>query len=227
MTIHAGVNFVVAPFPGVDRPAYLRFQSALSDVGFNISNTSYNNDREFTLGRQSPSPMEIKVAMVGPQIGQLLILAQQPLRSLEMVSAEADDIAEAFNQTWSFPQRQILSCDATMRDLYETSAEHAFVELWEKRLHQTSDDLLVFGRGVLGGGLRFVMPPPPNDLSAPLIEVKIESFLADTSKLYLESQFTWRQPLAPGVPFDPSLRLIQVDNFIQKEVADFLKEGKS
>ncbi len=224
-TIHAGVNFVLAPFPGLDRMTCLKFQEALAEGGVTVS-TTVQGEREFTASRQTPSPFEIKIGMVGPHIGQLLILAAQPISSLEMLCEEAEDVAQAFGKTWFVPQRQILSCDTTIRDLYETSSEHAFIELWEKRLRQTPESLQVFGRGVLGGGLRFVMAPRDNDPMEPMVETKLESYLSDTRKLFLEAQFTWRQPLPPGTALDPSSRLIRVDNFIQKEVVQFIQEGQ-
>jgi hypothetical protein len=224
-TIHAGVNFVLAPFPGLDRTSCLKIQETLSDLGVNLSNVVYG-EREFVAARQRPAPLEIKIGIVGPQIGQLLILATQSISSLDIFYAEADDIVKAFDETWPFPQRQIVSCDATIRDLYETSSEHSFAELWEKRLHQTPHSLQIFGRGVLGGGLRFVMAPKDNNPVEPLIEVKIESYLSDTRKLFLESQFTWQQPLPVGTPLDPSTRLEQVNEFIQKEVVKFIQEGQ-
>jgi hypothetical protein len=156
-------------------------------------------------------------------VGQLLIVAPHPKRPVDSVAREAEDIARAFSDTWAFSQRQVLSCDATIRDLYETSSEHAFIELWEKRLHQSPESIKAFGRPILGGGLRLVMPPVPQNQSEPMIEVKIESYLKDTSKLFLEAQFTWRQPEPPGVPLNPTARLERVDNYIQKEVVGFME----
>ena len=224
LTIHAGINFVLSSLPGLDRNRCRKFEEELEGVSINISSAAYS-EREFVVARQTPTPLEIKIIVIGPQIGQLLIIAPQPGRSLEVLQAEADDIAKAFSNVWPAPSRQILACDATIRDLYETNSQHAFKELWENRLRQTSDELKSLGRPVLGGGLRFVMPPQP-DLSQPAIEIKIESFLSDVTKLFLETQFAWQQPSLPGIALDPTDRLTTVDNYIQKEVVNFVLENK-
>jgi hypothetical protein len=223
LTIHAGVNFVLSPFAGIDRPSCWKFQENLENMGINISNIVFG-DREFVVARQTPAPLEVKVIVAGPQIGQLLIISPQPGRALEVLTEEIEDVARAFSAVWFLPHTQILTCDSTVRDLYDTDSEQTFQQLWEKRLHQASDGLRVFGRPVLGGGLRFVMPPTQEGPD-PIIEVKIESFLSDTRKLFLETQFVWRQSTLPGYLLDPANRLMQVDNYIQKEVVSFITEG--
>jgi len=55
-----------------------------------------------------------------------------------------------------------------------------------------------------------------------MIEVKIESFLNDIRKIFLETQFTWNRPQPPGSPLDPGKRLEALDDFIQNEVVRFV-----
>lgn len=224
-TIHAGVNFVVTPMPILDRASCLRFQELLDVSGIAVSNVVYG-EREFAAIRQTPAPLEIRIGVAGPQIGQLLIVAPQPGRPIESVADEAEEIARDFNIIWPGPQRQVLSCDATIRDLYETSSDHALIEIWERRLRQSPERLKALGRPVLGGGLRLVMPPMPEDETAPQIEVKIESYLPNTRKIFLETQFTWPRPAQPGTPLDPRARLEQVDGYIGKNVVEFVMEGQ-
>jgi hypothetical protein len=223
-TIYAGTNFIVAPMqPALDRQSCLRFQELLDGAGISVANVRYS-DRELIVVRETPFPLEIKVGIVGPQIGQIIIVTPILIgRSLDGFGAEAEDIVNVFSQAWNFPQRQILSCDATLRDLYDTTSEHAFKELWEQRLHQSQEGLNLLGRPVLGGGLRFVMPPTENE---PLIEVKIESFLRNSRKLFLEAQFTWPSPQPPGNALDPENRLCLVDNYMQNELVRFIMEGQ-
>ncbi len=225
LTIHAGANFILVPMPPViDKQSRLRFQELLEDVNIPITHASYG-EKEISLKRENPYPLEIRVILVGPQIGQLLIVAPElGGRSIGGVGKEAEDVVRAFTETWAFPQRQILSCDATIRDLYDTTRDHAFQELWEGRLKQSPEAFQIFGRPVLGGGLRFVMP---NVEDGSQIEVKIESWLRDTSKLFIETQFAWPNPQKPGNPIDPEIRLNQVDNYIQNEVVKFVMEGQS
>ncbi|MGQ9625280.1 MAG: hypothetical protein ACUVV0_00030 [Anaerolineae bacterium] len=224
VTIHMGVNFLVSPMPTIDKQSNLTFQQSLVMHGIDFTKVEFK-EREIVVVREAPTRLNIKVAAVGPAIGQLLIVAPQPGSYLELFIKEAEAIVKAFDSTWPAKSRQIISSDATIRDLYETSAEHAFKELWETRLRQSPDSLAVLGRPVLGGGLRFVMPPRPDESEPVQIEVKIESFLRDTKKIYVETQFTWPHPMPPGVPLDPSSRLKQVDNYIESKVISFMMTG--
>ena len=224
-TIHMGINFIVSSMPVLNEPSKLRFQEFLHRYGIDFTQVKYG-DSEIFVGREAPMRLDIKVAaMSPPSLGQLLILAPQPGCDLVLFTKEAEAIVKAFDSTWPAGKRQVISCDATLRDLFETTSEHAFKELWEERLGQSSDVLAVLGRPVLGGGLRFVMPPQPNELEPVQIEVKIESFLRNTRKIYVETQFKWPQPKAPGEPLDPTSRLKQVDEYIETELLSFMTGG--
>src|SRR3972149_4808292 len=224
--IHIGVNFVISPPPLIDlRSSYLDFQKNLITNGIEFSNAMCQ-ERTIQVVRNGPSPLQITVAALTPQIGQLVIVAPHPERPVSYFTKEASAIVEAFNQTWPAQPKQIISCDATVRDLYETTSEHAFKELWESRLGQSLDSLGAFGRPILGGGLRFVMPSLPNEPEPAQIEVKIESFLEDVKKIFIETQFTWPQPATPNAPLDPERRLNQVNEYIEREVMRFVMQEK-
>lgn len=222
-TIHAGVNFVVAPFPGVDRATFIRFQEQLAELSINISNAVYG-EKEFVVVRQGQPPLEIKIATVGPQIGQLLIVAPGGVRSLESFAMEAQDVAEIFRRIWPQPN-QIIASDVTIRDLYDTPTQHSFAELWEQRLHQSPEELRVFNRSILGGGIRFVLAQAGDNPPDPVIETKIESFLNDSRKLFLEVQIAWRRPMTLD-DFDPTSKVESADNFIRNEVVRFIAEER-
>jgi len=224
-TIHAGVNFIVAPFqPTLDRESCLRFQASLEENDIPISHVDYE-ERTLVISRETPAPLQIKIGIVGPQIGQLLIIAPSlGGRSLGVFGVEAEDISKVFTETYFTQQFQVLSCDVTLRDLYETDSDHAFKELWENRLHQSQDGLKSLKRTVLGGGLRFVMP---HDEENPLIEVKIESYLQNTRKLFLEAQFSWPVPEMPVNSLDPERRITIVDDYMRGELANFVQEGQT
>jgi hypothetical protein len=66
------------------------------------------------------------------------------------------------------------------------------------------------------------MDPPAQDINQAQIEVRIESFLRDTSKIYVETQFMW--PFSPphGSSFEARERLDQVNNFATHEVRNFI-----
>jgi hypothetical protein len=93
--------------------------------------------------------------------------------------------------------------------------------LWEERLEQSAKALAIFDRPVRGGGLRFVLDPKPEDLHSSQLEVKIESYLKDSTKIYVEVQSRW-QSSKPQSEFDVKNRLDEVQNFLGDKVHNFL-----
>lgn len=222
--IHMGVNFVVSPVPLINRERSLTFQQVLADQGIDFQKVDLK-DGGLSIIREVPTFLDIRVAALGPPVGQLVIVAPQPGRPLSLFAKEAEAIVAAFDLAWPQKGRQVVSCDATLRDLFQASGEHAFQELWEMRLGQPTESLEALGRPVLGGGLRFVMPAPPDDPEQVQIEVKIESFLRDTKKFFVETQFSWPVPRLPGAPLDPQSRLERVDQYVENEVISFIMGG--
>jgi hypothetical protein len=222
--LHMGINYVVSPPLEISKRRHLAFLNALVEVGIDF-NSANDSDQEIRVERKTP-PLQIRVvAAVGAPVGQLLILAPHPNRSWESFGKETEAIVEAFSRTWK-SQRQVLSCDSTIRYLYESSGDHAFKELWETKLRQSRNALSVFGRPVWGGGLRFVMRPVPNEEDPAQIEVKIESYLRDEKKVFVEVEFKWSQPKPPGVALDPMDRLKTVYEYIENQVTTFINEGR-
>jgi len=184
----------------------------------------HQQEHRIEVVRDVPLPLQVVVsASTSQPIGQLLLVATHPERTLRYFIQETEQVVEAFEATWPASHRQIIKRDVTLRDLYETTSGHAFQELWETRLGQPTDSLAAFGGPVLGGGLRFVIPVQPSRPAQ--IEVKIESYLADTSKVFVETQFTWPQPTPPGVSFDPRDRLLEVEDYIKNQVLAFILGG--
>ena len=227
-SIHRGINFVITPPPIVNPAYHIEFQRALVAHSVEYSRCmrlEQPQELRIEVVRDAPTPLQIIViAMKGQPLGQLIVAAPQPARSLETFVQEVEFVAAAFDDIWPAPQRQIIKRDVTLRDLYETTSEHAFQELWEGNLGQTSESLKALGGPVQGGGLRFVMPPHPDRRAQ--VEVKIESYLADSSKIFVETQFAWPEPTAPGISFDPRERLEEVDRYASNEVQRFLMGGE-
>jgi hypothetical protein len=229
-TIYMGINFVISPMPIINAQTNLKFQQSLVERGIEFTNVAFK-EREIVIVREAPIRLEVKVAAINPPvigppvIGQLLLIAPQPGSDVQLFGKEAEAIIEAFDSTWTANKRQILSSDVTFRDLYETTFGHAFQELWEERLGQSREQLTMFGQPILGGGLRFVMQPLPDDPESAQIEVRIESYLKHTKKIWVETQFIWRQPTPPGSSMNPSKRLERVDNYVKSEVLSFIAGG--
>ncbi|MCZ7570984.1 MAG: hypothetical protein M5U01_20750 [Ardenticatenaceae bacterium] len=221
-TIYMGINFITSPEPIVDKRSHITFQQSLLTHGVDFDRAE-QPERQIVVVREAPTRLLVKVVST-PSIGQLLVVSEDPRADLdlELFSRNVEATVAAFEATWPARNRQLIRSDATFRDLFETSAEHAFQELWEVRLHQPADSLAVLGRPVLGGGLRFVMPAQSNEADPVQIEVKIESFLQDSKKIFVETQFVWSQSAPPAVPLNGEQRLKQVDAYIGNTVIPFI-----
>ncbi len=218
-TIHMGVNFILTPMPVLDHHFSLSLQRFLNEEGISLTRVQHS-ETELLVFRDRPTPLNIKVGVQGP-LGQLLIVSPWPERDVKAFSKEAEAVVRAFEFASATSSKQIISKDATIRDLYETDQEHAFMEIWEGFLGQSPEKLAMLEKRVLGGGLRFVMPPQAEESDPVQVEVKIESFLRDTSKIYIEVQFTWPQPSEPGAKMRPTDLLAEVDAYIQDIAARF------
>jgi hypothetical protein len=217
---HFGVNFVFAPAPNIDGAHSRRFLEALAQGGLEFTGTS-SQPNTFAAQRAQP-PLQVQLMQPGPPVGQLAILAPLPARTLEEFIDEAESVVQAFGQVWP-GDYQVVNRDSTVRHLYAVESDHAFEYLWERRLGLPSDQLAAFGRPILGGGLRLVVPPDPaNDESAG-IEVKIESLLADSRKLYVDVQLTWPRP--SNARMAPRELLEEVQRIATNEVVAFITGG--
>lgn len=225
-TIHVGINFVFAPTPTMSKVSNLKFQQALMAAGI-----EYTEVRLLEYGIEvrcgTVTPLVIKVISGDPRIGQLLILAPQArgMLGLDMFIKESEATVRAFEDTWG-TNRQILTSDVTIRDLFHSTREHGFQEIWEDRLGQSRDALAVLGPIVQGGGLRLVIPPLVSDPQPVEIELKIESFLRDTHKIWIETVFKWPQARSPHERMEPASQLRLVDKYIEERVIKFMTEGR-
>lgn len=222
--IYAGVGFTMTPSIALVLDNRLKFQQQMEEMGISLSDVSFDKQTSsFLAVRKSPMPLEVRIVTPAPQVSQLFIIAPQiDGRTIDGVGTEACDIGQAFTEVWQ--QRQVIQADATIRYLFESSHQHAFQELWEGFLKQNPQSLSTFKRPVLGGGLRFVIPPVSENPPSPQIDVKIESFLQDTQKLFVEVQCIWAQPQGNNV--DPDQKLEQVEDFLQHELMDFISQGE-
>jgi hypothetical protein len=218
---HFGTNFLFAPAGAYEPGAILQFQQAM---GESSSALVFDQTQRTPMGmmfvRQAPS-LHVTVGLVGPGIGQLLIAAPQPNRPLVSFIEDAEMVVHAYRRIWPGPIL-IVRRDCTLRYLYAVREGHAMQFLWERRLHQTDDALSALGRPVLGGGLRLVMPPRPQVADDAGIEVKVESLLSDSRQLFLEGQFIWETPGAPGAEPDPRPLIETVDAFIDGPLTQFV-----
>lgn len=226
MSLHFGVNFVLAPLRELGDKSHLEFQKNLIKEGlfFNALKKE-SNPTKWIFNRESdPGSLQVTVGEVGPQVGQILIVASRPNRTLEVFIKEAKAACNSFTKTWP-GKYQIVHRDVAIRHLYPTEGEHAFKYLWEGMLGQTEKKLSVLNRKVLGGGLRVVMPPKKPEDKKPedaFVELKIESYFEDAGKVFIETQFRWENPLEPNDNIDPEGILREVEEYGMKEALEFL-----
>lgn len=215
--LFVGVNYVLVPPPPIDSREYLGFQERLAANSLEFEQTR-REAGQVILVRTQGSPLQVQLVAPGPPVGQLLVLADAPVHPLDLIVREMDAVVTAFEENWGQPQ-QIVSKDVTLRYLYSISGSHAFQYIWEERLGQTDADLVGLGGPVLGGGLRFVMPATSDRKHQ--IELKIESFLRDSEKLFVETVFTWVEPESPGAGMHPGDVVNEVRDYALGVALDF------
>jgi hypothetical protein len=229
-TIHIGVNFIVAPAPALDTGRYLMLQERLAEEHVEFAQLN-KTGTQIVLSRPQPYTLQVQLGLVAPPTGQLLIIGGATAAagtglpigvSPGHFRVEAQTISEVFREVWPETQ-QVLSRDAAIRMLFDADSEHAFQYLWEQRLKQPEQALEAFGRPVLGGGLRLVMGASPTDPELSMVEVKIESFLSDANKIYVETILQWHQP-AEVTEMDPVALIDVAENFIADRVIPFIQD---
>jgi hypothetical protein len=197
------------------------------DGGVEFAETSISL-RSFVLTRKEPSAFQVKIGSVGPQVSEVKIVTpDRPNHTLDPFCKDAEAVCRAYMKVWAGGTPcQILSADATIRHLYSCDG-HAFKHLWEDRLGQQEEDLKYLGgRKVLGGGLRLVLPRI--DEWKDHVEIKIESFLGEPQKIFMETMFVWPDPFVATVASDlnPNGRLHDLEKYATHEVCDFLLKEK-
>jgi hypothetical protein len=220
-TIYAGVNYVFAPAPPLGNEVFLQFQSALAKHGLSFDRAK-RADGEWTLTRDKP-PLNLLAKIPEPRvpIGQVMVTSEWLEHGLDALTDETSTVYDAVFEVWP-GAKQVVSRDATVRQLYDAGGMPAFTYLWERRLGQQGGQLAFLGRPVSGGGLRLVLPPDPSAADPVQGEVKIESFLRDPRKLFVEVTLAWPKPEPPTDRFEPRQLLREVESFATSDVREFL-----
>jgi hypothetical protein len=228
-TSHFSLQYLLAGIWQPERIKTVEFEKALLDNGLDFSET-HMHEKGFILTRTQPSPLQVKIESAGPQVMTIGILSQNPQYDLDLFCRDAQAATGAFEQTWPAEHYQLLTTTGKIHHLYSV-ATHAFKYLWEDRLGQLPQDFMVLGnRPVAGGGLRLMMPPHTAEGGEPVsIELRIESFLRETNKLFVETVFTWPRPriVNKNSGFDPQRLMEQIENFAANEVWAFMTHTRS
>lgn len=201
----------------------LGFETELAARKIEFEHTDKEPPQSLVLNRKQGSPLQVQVAHPALAVSQLLVVAAFPEHPLELVKKEMDQVSTSFEANWRTP-RQIVKRDATLRYLFVTDQQHAFQYLWEERLDQSNEAFSDLGGPVLGGGLRLVMPAGQDRKHQ--IEIKIESFLKDTTQLFMEVQFVWPEPETPGTEMKPMELVDQVSTYAMGSALKFASQSQ-
>jgi hypothetical protein len=223
-TVHLSIQYLLAGLWTPERARTVEFEKALLENGLDFGQTQ-TRDNSFTLIRTQPSHLQVKLESPGPQVVSLLVLASNPQYERELFSRDAEAVTRAFSKTWPADHYQVLTVNSKIHHLYSAQT-HAFQYLWEERLGQSPEDFRLLGqRPVAGGGLRFIMPPHAVEGGEPTsIEVRVESFLREPQKVFIETAFTWPRPrvIRPEQDFEPQRYIEMTEQFAAEEVWNFL-----
>lgn len=217
-TVHYGVGCVFMPQPVLDQAHALDFQRALGKHGL-VFNQTQMVQGGLMLARPAPG-LEVRLTHMGPATA-LAVLAPEPSGTLDEFLDEADVVYQGYSATWSGQPLQVMQREATIRQLYDVANDHAFQFLWETRLRCQQKELEVFGRPVLGGGIRLMIPPSSPQADEPQADIRIESLFADPKKLFIEMTMKWGVPQVQEV-LDPRPMMVEADRFLANEVVAFI-----
>lgn len=221
-TIYAGTNYVFAPTPILDGERFLSFQQALSKHGLSFERAERPAPAQWILARGKP-PLTIQAGTPAPPIGQVMVVSEWMEGEVDTFADDAALVYDAVFETWP-GDKQVIAKDATVRQLYDVGGKLAFEYLWEHRLGQQVAQLGFLGKHVGGGGLRLVMPPDMATDEPVQTELRIESFLADPRKLFVQVTMAWPKPdSVPSSAFAPAELLSQVKELANGDVLEFLQ----
>ncbi|WP_061248251.1 hypothetical protein [Leptospira alstonii] len=224
--IHVGLSDLFLPVVVRSKSEILQFQSNLEELGIEITGTNYAPNQNVFTRQLSQSILTVQIVNAGPNITQLLVISENPEGSLESIEEDFERVIEAFDKVWQIQGKNVVKSDLTVRLLTDSSTEHAFGEIWEKRLRQSKDNLQQLGRPILGGGLRFVLPPlNPQDSEDHGIEIKIESFFPDPRKVFIEAIFLWGAPRMISEKWNASDRIQKVIQYAEQHLISFLDQA--
>jgi hypothetical protein len=224
-TIQRAINFIFAPAPSLEPLKVVDFMKSLQEEGLEFQSSNRSQTRVDL--ERTDRPLKLSLGVVGPQVAQILLSAEDPVSDLILFEKEFDSVCRAYVSVWQQPL-QLLLRDATLTCLYACDdCDHSFKYLWQHLLGQEGSEFGQLGKPILGGGLRFVMPPTPDEKPEPTtVEVKVESFLRDTSKLFVQTQFVWPQPTGSEF-FGKSHELLQrIEDYVDKKVIPFIAHQK-
>ncbi|HEX2189608.1 MAG TPA: hypothetical protein VHG51_11950 [Longimicrobiaceae bacterium] len=232
-TIQFNVGFLVGPALELDEQRFAAFRSRLEEEDIRFEHAE-QGDSTAVLTRLSPSSLQVQLASGqaggGPEpvpVTQVVVATaigqDVPVASVADFADAAHEVTDVLRDVW--PEIEfVLGWNAGVRALFAASTEHSFQYLWEQRLRQPTEELSVFGRPVLGGGLRLVFPPVQEEGEQHQAEVRVESFLEDVRRIYVEVNLASGSP-EPVSAMNPTALVQATEEFLVGRVLPFLGGG--
>jgi hypothetical protein len=226
-TILYQVNFLVAQGGVIDETTSLQLQKALVDEGLTFNKTEQSGGR-ILLRRDEPSKLQIVLESPGQGVNSLSITAPNAAFEIETFIRQGQAGVRGYQEVFANERYQVLRTGAKVQQLYSTNT-HAFKYIWEGRLGRSKDDFgALGGRPVAGGGVRLVLPPQQGQERPDAIEIRIESYFKEPSKVFVETGLTHPQPMMmdrqAGFGLEGILK--KLDGYASNEVWQFLSGGQ-
>lgn len=231
-TIQFSVGFLVSPALELDEERSDAFRSRLEEEGIRFEHAE-RTDTALVLARQQPSGLQVQVANGEVAGNEPISITQVVIATAlgpEVSVATTPDFADAAHEITDvardvWPEMEhVLGWNTGLRALLASSTEHSFQYLWEQRLGQPTEELAAFGRPILGGGIRLVFPPGQEPTEQYQADLRVESFLEDVRRLYLELNLAAGTP-APINAMNPTALIQTTEEFLQDRVIPFLRTG--
>ena len=233
-TIQFTVAFLVGPALALDEERISAFRSRLEEEGIRFEHAE-TADSTLVLARQAPSSFQVQITSGevggGPEpvpVSQIVIATaigqDVPVAEPSEFADAAHEVTDIARDVW--PEMEyVLGWNTGVRSLFASSTEHSFQYLWEQRLGQSTDDLSVFGRPILGGGLRLMFPPGQAEGEQYQAEVRVESFLEDVRRIYVELNLASGNP-EPINALNPTALVGTTEGFMQDRLLPFLRAAE-
>ncbi|HEU0078434.1 MAG TPA: hypothetical protein VFQ76_12330 [Longimicrobiaceae bacterium] len=230
-TIQFTVGFLIGPALELDEERIAAFRARLEEEDIRFEHAEHA-DSTLVLARNAPSSLQVQI--VSGQVGggpepvpvtQIVIATaigqDVPVAEVADFANAAHEVTDVARDVW--PEMEyVLGWNTGVRSLFASSTEHSFQYLWEQRLGQDTQELSVFGRPILGGGLRLMFPPGQEEGEQYQAEVRVESFLEDVRRLYVEVNLAHGSP-EPINALNPTTLIGATEAFMDERVLPFLR----
>lgn len=233
-TIQFTVGFLIGPALALDEERIAAFRARLEEEDIRFDHVEHA-DTTLVLARTAPSSLQVQV--VSGQVGTpaepvpvtqivvaTVISQDSPVAAVSEFADAAHEVTDVARDVW--PEMEyVLGWNTGVRSLFASSTDHSFQYLWEQRLGQDTQELSVFGRPILGGGLRLMFPPGQEEGEQYQAEVRVESFLEDVRRLYVELNLAHGNP-EPINTLNPTALIQATEAFMDERVLPFLRVGE-